>query len=891
MQPNKYQKSALRDLSRYLELLNQTLSIEKAYDAFWLEKGVLTGFHAVKKYQETIKGVPQLCFKIPTGGGKTYLACNAIRPIFDALPVMKAKVVVWLVPSDAILEQTVKNLKNTAHDYRQKIDVDFQHNVEVYTKQELLNAQNFDPVTVSEQLSVMVLSYDSFRSRGKEGLKAYQENSNLVPHHKAYGKPEQPIDKADETSLFQIINQLNPLVIVDESHHATSALSLEMLRNFNPCFVLELTATPKKESNILTFVDAAQLKKEKMVKLPVVVYNRSRQEKVLVDAIDLRNHLEQQAIEERKITGNYIRPIVLFQAQPKGKENSTTFEKLRSHLEALDIPSNQIAIKTADVNELKNVDLMSEDCEIRYIITVNALKEGWDCPFAYILASLANRTSQVDVEQILGRVLRLPHAELNQHIWLNMSYVLTSSNDFSATLKGIVKALNSAGFSSKDYRCGSMGEDFPTDAPTIPDTPQQDTPVEDNNGVPDFDPEVIRKLLEERRAAEQKQMEQSTGDSSAVTVGVSDILDHSRQVGEEYNMEIQSFFERPNSDLPLEIANSVRAYAMNPEYAEDARSLFIPQFKYQAPALLAFGQYDGKVLLDDSTLNKGFTLRGKSYEVDFSYADADIARVDVERSVEGDESKDSLPKVYKMDSEEQRYFKQNFSNLPQDERIQKCKSIIHARLNKLNGVDSAELEEYVNLIVSHMDSDQLAMLEKSPEGVAQRIRDKIHRLMKEHQKKQFDLWTQTGRIFCEPQYRLPEEIAPPYATTDYGKSLYTAEEDNLNRLESKFILELTSYQNVRWWHRNISRHGFCLNGFVNHYPDIIIRTVSGKVILAETKGNDRDNSDTKQKISLGQTWANLAGSDYLYFMIFDDDDAPLDGAITLSDFLSVLKEL
>ena len=73
------------------------------------------------------------------------------------------------------------------------------------------------------------------------------------------------------------------------------------------------------------------------------------------------------------------------------------------------IPAEQIAIKTADINELKNADLLSPNCPIRFIITVNALKEGWDCPFAYILASLANRTSQVDVEQIVGRILRLPY--------------------------------------------------------------------------------------------------------------------------------------------------------------------------------------------------------------------------------------------------------------------------------------------------------------------------------------------------------------------------------------------------------------------------------------------------------------------------------------------------
>ena len=158
-----------------------------------------------------------------------------------------------------------------------------------------------------------------------------------------------------------------------------------------------------------------------MVKLPVIVYNRKTQSDVFADAIGLRQKLEAQAIRDQETTGRYIRPIVLFQAQPKGKEDSTTYQKIKEILIDADIPANQIAIKTADKDELKGIDLTSPDCQIRYIITVNALKEGWDCPFAYVLATVANRTSSVDVEQILGRVLRLPHTQKNPGQVLNLS--------------------------------------------------------------------------------------------------------------------------------------------------------------------------------------------------------------------------------------------------------------------------------------------------------------------------------------------------------------------------------------------------------------------------------------------------------------------------------------
>jgi type III restriction enzyme len=74
------------------------------------------------------------------------------------------------------------------------------------------------------------------------------------------------------------INVLNPIVIVDESHHTSSQLSIEMLRNFNPRFILDLTATPRENSNIIAFAEASELKRANMVKLPnsdiIVVKNR-----------------------------------------------------------------------------------------------------------------------------------------------------------------------------------------------------------------------------------------------------------------------------------------------------------------------------------------------------------------------------------------------------------------------------------------------------------------------------------------------------------------------------------------------------------------------------------------------------------------------------------------
>ena len=870
MEMKTYQKKVIADLVRYLELLNETCDSSAAFYHFWHEKSA----PSLGIYQDILPGVPNLCFKVPTGGGKTFIACNSVRPIFDALPVTKTKAVVWLVPSDAILTQTIKALKDVRHPYRQKIDVDFGGRVEVYTKEELLNGQNFNPTAVTEQLSIMVLSYDSFRGRGKEGLKAYQENSNLANFAKVLGKPENPIEKADESALFQIINQLSPLVIVDESHHARSELSIEMLANFNPCFVLDLTATPKKESNIISYVDAVQLKNENMVKLPVIVYNRDSQTEVLTDAIDLRNKLEEIAVAEQKKTGRYIRPIALFQAQPKGKEDATTFEKLREKLVDAGIPVEQIAIRTADVNELKNVDLMSPDCPVRYIITVNALKEGWDCPFAYILASLANKTSQVDVEQILGRILRLPHTVQHSQPALNMSYVLTSSNDFDETVRRIIRGLNSAGFSDKDYR---LSTSF-APKPVIPHEPEQleiqQPEIPDEDSFDDVDGEAIGKELERRRAQ---------GETPDVPQKAVDMLTEAEKAGQDYDEARNGAENDPYTNvLPWEVRDKVTTFYVHPQFREDMENLMIPQFFQVVPeSIFTKGTLE---LLEKEQLAEGFTLKGKAYDIDFGSADDEIAKVDVRQSEGG------LPKVFKMSSADQRYFKEYFNSLPPESRVRQCKDMMFSQLNKMNTVDAAELRTYIDLIVGAMDKAQLAAMEKAPLGYAAKIKAKIESLLTEHYKETFARWLETERIVCRPSYRLPVCIHPMDNTDMIGGSLYQAEED-MNQLEQDLVMELTALPNVRWWHRNIAKHGFCINGFINHYPDIMLMTNSGKIILVETKGEHLKNDDSRDKIFLGQAWRNAAGSQFRYYMVFADGAEPLPGALSCSQLLDIIINL
>lgn len=770
------------------------------------------------------------------------------------------------MPSDAILEQTVKALSDAGHPYRQKTDVDFGGRVEVYTKAQLLSGQNFNPTSVREQLSVFVLSYDSFRTGKKEGRKAHQENSSLMPFAEILGEPESPIEGADETALLQVINQLHPLVVVDESHHAKSKLSLEMLNNFNPCFVLDLTATPAKNSNVISYVDAVQLKAENMVKLPVIVYNRSSKEDVLVDAIDFRQNLEDAAAKDAGAAEAGIRPIVLFQAQPKGKEDSTTFEKLRDKLVNFGVPAEQIAIKTANVNELKHVDLMDPACPIRFIITVDALKEGWDCPNAYILATLANKTSQVDVEQVVGRILRQPHARRFDTPVLNISYVLTSSADFQATVDRVIAGLNSAGFSKQDYRAldegllGQVAEDERREPK------QTQLAVDSGEGVEDFlewDDGRVQELID----SHERGGEDVAGEMVAIAEG--EAMDYERRAREVQEDPGYSYF----------VTSLVDGYPMRDEYREAATAIAIPQFfKTIEGNLLCESQ---EVLLTQAHLLEGFTLRGADSRIDFASIDFDMYKLDVTRG--GDVS------TQKLMGRDSAYIKQYFNGRFPESKVRICKGMMHEYLNKDDAVNSSELTAYIDRIVSDMTSDELSTLEKYPTAYARKIREKIDGLEREYCTARFAEQVERAEIVCKPSWRLPATIAPTSALTNpVARSLYEREED-VNGFERDMMMALSGLGNIVWWHRNIARREFAINGLTNHYPGFMAYTTKGRLLLIETKGDHLNNPETRAKLRMGRQWQNCTGDEFRHYMVFQNNDPHLEGAYEFGKFSTWLR--
>ena len=244
---------------------------------------------------------------------------------------------------------------------------------------------------------------------------------------------------------------------MDEAHNARTQLSFETLARFSPSCVVEFTATPAIRhapeagyigSNVLAHVSAAELKAEEMIKLPVKLWTQSTWTDAVTDALAKQRELEEIAVREQAATGERIRPIVLFQAQAnRASQESVTPAALKQALiDDHHVPAEQIAIETGSTRELEGVDLSAPSCPIRFVITVQALREGWDCPTAYVLCSIAEQAAPRAVEQLLGRVLRLPGARRKQEPEMNLAYAFVVSPSFAAAAQGLRDALVEAGF-------------------------------------------------------------------------------------------------------------------------------------------------------------------------------------------------------------------------------------------------------------------------------------------------------------------------------------------------------------------------------------------------------------------------------------------------------------
>ncbi|WP_027253006.1 DEAD/DEAH box helicase [Photobacterium halotolerans] len=464
-------------LTDYAKDTWEALVQERRIDLLKDKSGHLVPAPYVTRFDGLERPIPNVCLKVPTGGGKTLLGVAAVERLQTDLFTQQTGMVLWVVPSDAIYKQTWKQLANREHPYRQMLERASGGRVKMLEKNDAFTKRDTD-----ENLCVMLLMLQSSARQSKETLRMFRDSGRFTTFFPIeddttaneallnsirnldcndlsdYGWQEgiAPGSVSVKQSLGNVLRMVRPVIIVDEGHKAYSETARETLCGFNPKFILELSATPnangKHHSNVLVNVSGQALKDEQMIKLPINLINEDKSEwkHTLSLAHAKLAELEQDAGQLQNETGRYIRPIMLIRVERTGKDQRDSAfvhaEDAREYLmEKLGVNENEIRLKTSDKDELGDDDLLSEMCPVKYIITKDALREGWDCPFAYVLTVLSKMTARTAITQMIGRVLRQPHARLTQKPSLDECYVYTFDQDVMEAVAGVKQGLEEEG--------------------------------------------------------------------------------------------------------------------------------------------------------------------------------------------------------------------------------------------------------------------------------------------------------------------------------------------------------------------------------------------------------------------------------------------------------------
>lgn len=863
-----YQQRSLHALESYLRRVSQLRDPKAAFI-----------YETERPYRPVpqLPGLPYVCLRVPTGGGKTLMACHAIGIAATEFLQSERAVCLWLVPSNTIRDQTLAALRDLRHPYREAVTARFGGRATVL---DLTEALYVSRATLAGETTIIVATLAALRVEDTDGRKVYETNGQLMPHFTGLpaeleAELETQADGVYPKSLCNVLRLWRPVVIVDEAHNARTPLSFDTLARFKPSCILEFTATPQlarsadggtMPSNVLHHVSAAELKVAEMVKLPIKLSIRTEWKEAVGLARQLQHDLEQVALAEQRQTGEYIRPIVLLQAQAKSQTRQTlTVDVVKQCLlDDYKVPEEQIAIATGDTRQIDDVDLFDRGCPIRFVITVAALKEGWDCSFAYVFCSVADVQSSRAVEQLLGRVLRMPKAKRKQNAELNCAYAVVASNKFLETANSLKDSLIENGFERIEaeslvrplesqqtlFGAGSLFPDVTQQVPEAPDLSQLAPELRERVT---FDP--TNSTLTVTGIVDERQRDALAGCFTTPAA---------RRVVESIYRESQG--RPPTAAAPVEPA-----------------TIRVP--------LLGI-RVDGRLQLFDED-------QFRDAPWDLTLCDAELSETDFPSIlVEGTAGQLDVSEAGKVE-------------IQFVERVQRQLHLIGIEPNW----DMAGLTNWIDRQIDHPDLtrtqatlfihrvltavgdarglsiDQLARL-KFP--LKKAIAERIDRERRAQHTNSFNrlLFTVDGaELEVGPELCL-EMDGDRYEPNWYYDGRYrwsrhflpTPGELKAEGEEFECATFIDQLSQVKRWARNLERRAnssFWLQTATDRfYPDFVALLNDGRILVVEYKGADRwSNDDSKEKRAVGELWANRSGGMCLFVMPKGPDRGPILEAI------------
>jgi len=858
----QYQKEALDRLDNFCNLA-QSKPLSEAFREVTSEQ-----------YLEIDESTaPYVCMRVPTGGGKTLMATKSLRILVNEYLNKPYHLVFWLAPSDKIVTQTLEALKDKRHNYRKELDKEFD-NINVLSLKDAYT-QKFDP---SEELVIIVGTIQSFRVKkdSKEGRKFFGENSNYYEMLK---------HKDITPSMENVMKMLKPIMILDEAHKARTGLSLERLLDLDPAFILELTATPVMEtskakktyaSNILFTVNATALKKESMIKLPIVLKTLDDTRLILKEGILKRQYLEELAKLEEMNSERYIRPINLIRADENRGDDAFTYDKIKAILiEEMGIKEEEIAIQTGNLKEIDGINLLSRECAVRYIITVDALKEGWDCPFAYVLSVVSNMESSTAIEQLIGRVLRMPYVEEKDKIELGYAYVYVASKNFESVATSIGDTLVKSGFEEFEAkisidRSSNTNEEMNNIGGMFGDALYKGQQIDVGS---DIDLSILSKAnvapYVNYNAESEKLTIMKFPTKSKIDIFVSNIQ---KAIPQEKAVEVQQIVEN-RKKLNLNVLDMVQDFSLPLLMIEDEGELVAFEESY----LLEYMNIE----TSDIIANARLTL--DEFDIDIK---EHIGKIDISSNNRiRVEPLDKGASLFPDDELGATMVEHKYGEFQQNIVAKKLATSIAKLINSenstvLQAIDSKQLNEFVYLIINKLERERdnidLQSLISKKYQLKRAILLKLKVMINESKKYGFTKLLGAGKFSLSNENMV-----------DFLPNSYTPNPDNRSKEFKKhhyeYVDKFDSYteeyevakcidglDEVTTWVRNIARdheNSFWLQTSSDKfYPDFIVKSKSGKTVVIEYKGDMlKTTDDTKEKELIGDLWASQ--SDELEFLM------------------------
>jgi len=824
--------------------------------------------------------MPYFCLRVPTGGGKTWLAAKSVALINTHLLRTDHSVILWLTPSKPIREQTLKALRDLHHPYAAAL-----HEAGSLSVLDLEEAKNVTRATLETSTVVIVATRQAFQVEDEESRKVYESSGSLM-HHFDNLSPVQRDELLRDGeiipySLANVLRLRRPFVIVDEAHNSRTELAFDTLARFRPSGIMELTATPDTErtpSNVLHSVSAAELKAEEMIKLPIVLETEPNWQQCLADAIARRDELHNLADEERRRGSNYLRPVVLIQSEPRRQGIETLdFDRVRQELiDNHRVPPDEIIVATGEEKGLERIDkdyrrgIADEACPVKYVITQRALAEGWDCPFAYILVSMASLHSATAVEQLLGRVLRQPEARRREAHALNQSYAFVVSRNFAETAGALRDSLvENAGFERKEvaeFISAARAEQGCLDLEAHPGriivhlvaVPLPEKPNLKN----------IPKYIREKVSWDEK--EQTLTISKPLTIDEEVELKQA-VTGEESRMAIARAAETSRT-------TAIEFFRTPSELGE---RFVVPQIALRVQGELAL--FDDPEILDYPLELSLYDARLTDYDLS-----ALGAAMTVSEGGEIDVDETSGKVVHRFLPELQRdlglvYTPENWDevklaawlcrNLPEQSITHESKRAfvvqwLQAFLSK-PGCDlgRANLEKFLirNLIESRIKELRSAAIEKAYQQT----------LFGEGRESRIAVNDSYTFEFHPQVYAPSRDYDKRFGFFDFRKHYYgrIGDFDSKEEFECAVELDKLAQQGrIRFWVRNLVRKEGCsfflqkANG--RFYPDFLCRLQNSSILAVEYKGADRWG-DAEDDRLIGGLWEELSGGRCRFVMVKD----------------------